>query len=303
MEDEGGYVIPSSQEEEWDGLPLNVYEKVDLKVLTWSTGAPDFTLVDDLRLSFSLRDLGRPYVAARSIGGPVLLWWDVASARVAPPPASADVRLIRIPQPVKKLGGEDDRAGFEAALLYVEWLARSAREMKALLKLLRDGGDLDFIDQYRAFGHTFRPLLRQRFDEGSSGDTGRLRFSMKQFGKAGIRQKLTNAVAAIARDHLVIKPGPEPGSKMTNRKQVSEDRARARKKNNEKIKKIILRATTAAYKKFLKNFPPAEAESKLKGVVVIARIGKPARTFYSWLNRLGCTFEELKTEALRRARD
>jgi hypothetical protein len=259
-------------------------------------------------VAFTQRDLGRPYLAALSIGGPILLRWDVASEDAASPPVGADVRLIRIPEPLKKADTERDRAGFEAAISYVEWLAKSAREMKSLLKLLRDGGELDFMDQYRAFGHAFRPLLRQQFGEGSPDGSGRLTFSMKEFGKADVRQKLTNAVAAIARDHLVILSGPRPGSKKTNRKPVSEDRARVRENNDEKLKKRILTETTAAYKKLRKQFPPAEAESKLKGVVVIARLGIHARTFYNWLNRLRCTFEELKTEALktealRRARD
>ena len=55
--------------------------------------------------------------------------------------------------------------------------------------------------------------------------------------------------------------------------------------------------------KLCKQFPPAEAESRLKAIHVIARLGEPRRTFYHWLKRLGCDFEKLKTEVLKCARD
>lgn len=306
--------LPLVKDEEWDefptdednerlGLPMVGDEEWAWKRPSWSTSArPDFSWVDDLRLAFSPRDIGRPYVAALRIGGTLLLWLDVTSRRTSPPPAGADVRLIRVTRPVKRKpsGGRGDRVGFEEAIRYVEVLARSAEEMRTLMKLLRDGDELEFIDQYRAFGHAFEPLLKQRVEDGG---TGRLSFSMKAMGEAEMRQRLVFAVAAIARDHLIIRPGPRQGSKTKNRKPGAEQRALYRKLKDEQNKKIILEAIMSEYKKQRKQFPPAEAESKLTATVVIARLGKPRRTFYSWLKRLGCNFEELKTDAIKCAGD
>lgn len=305
--------LPLVKDEEWDefptdednerlGLPMTGDEEWAWKRPSWSTNlGPDFSWVDDLRLAFSPRDLGRPYVAALRIGGTLLLWWDVTSRRTSPPPAGTDVRLLRVTRPVKRKtsGGRANRVGFEEAIRYVEVLARSADEMRTVLKLLRDGDELEFIDQYRAFGYAFEPLLKQRIEDGG----GRLSFSMKAMGEAEMRQRVMSAVAAIARDHLIIRPGPRQGGKPKNRKPGAEQRALDRKLKDEQNKKIILEAITAEYKKLRKQFPPAEAESRLTATVVIARIDKSSRTFYNWLNRLKCNFEKLKTAALKCAGD
>lgn len=301
MEDEEWDIFPQTQDEEWDGYPRSVYEKSEWTVLTWSTGDSDFSLVNDLSVSFSQRDLGRPYVAALSIGGPVLLRWDMASEPTATPPADADVRLIRIPEPVKRSAEGEDRAGFEAAILYAEWLAKSAREMKTLLKLLREGGELDFIDQYRAFGHAFEPLLRQWINDGDSGGSSRLSFSLKELGEAEMRGRLTKAVAAIARDHLIIRAGRKPGSKTKPENPGSEIRAREQKEYDDERRRVILDLIEVMYKSLRRTMPAAEAEAelKVKGVIATSKISKS--TFYDWLRRIGCGFEDLKTEALRRA--
>jgi hypothetical protein len=301
MEDERGYVIPMSQEEVWDGLPQNVYEKAEWTVLSWSTGGPDYRLVDDLDVSFSQRGLGRPYVAAQRIGGPILLRWDVSSAYAAPPPAGADVCFIRIPQPVKKSRGRDDKARFEAAISYVELLARSAREMKSLLKLLRDGREFDFIDHHRAFGHAFRPLLRQWFEEKNPGGTGRLRFSIKK--KAGVRQReaLTTAVAAVARDYLFIRRGRPPGSKTKNKNPAAEKRALDQKEKDEERRRAVIDLIETEYRDRLQRMPAAAAEADLTVGKVIIRSGIRQSTFYNWLRRIDCKFEDLKTKALWRA--
>ena len=268
---------------------------------SWSLGTPDFTWVDDLRLAFSPRDLGRPYVAALSIGDPLLLWWDVAPGHATRPAAGADVRLIRVPQPVKKPDGKGDRARFDAAIRYAETLARSASEMKTLLKRLRDGGELDFIDQYRAFGHAFSSLLRQRINEGGPGGAGRLSFSMKGPGGTKMRHKLTNAAAAIARDRLIIKPGRPPGSKTINRKSGSEQRAQTQKEKDDERRTVVLDVIEAEYRRLRQLMPAAKAEFEVKEAVVIAKSKIKRSTYFNWLRRIKCEFEDLKTEVIRRA--
>lgn len=300
MEDEELNVLPPNEGEEWDGLPLSVYEKMQWKVPSWSLGTPDFTWVDDLRLAFSPRDLGRSYVAALSIGGPLLLWWDVASGRHAYAPAGVDVRLIRVPQPAKRPGGRGDRAKFDAAIRYAETLAKSAREMKTLLKLMRDGGELDYIEQYRAFGHAFSPLLRQRINEGGPGGAGHLSFSMKGLGGTKMRHKLTNAAAAIARDRLIIKPGRPPGSKTKHRKLGSEQRAQTQKEKDDERRTVVLDVIEAEYRRLRQLMPAAKAEFEVKEAFVIAKSKIKRSTYFNWLRRIRCEFEDLKTEAIRR---
>lgn len=302
--------LPLVKDEEWDefptdedkerlGLPMSADEEWAWKRPSWSTSArPDFSWVDDLRLAFAPRDLGRPYVAALRIGGPILLWWDVASGNNSPSPAGADVRFIRIARPVKKKpsGRRHDRAGFEAAIRYAEELARSADEMRTLLKLLRDDDELEFIDQYRAFSHAFEPLLEQRIDDGA---TGRLRFSIKAMGEAEMRQRLVSAVAAIARDHLIIRPGRRHGSGTRNRNPKSKKRVSDREKDEER-RKLIADVIMSEYKSLRRDMPAAEAESRITRAVVLAAAKIPKSTFFDWLVRIGSCFEDLKAEALRR---
>lgn len=299
MEDDRGYVIPMSQEEVWDGLPLNVYVQAEWMVSTWSAGGPDYRLVDDLDVSFAPRDLGRPYVAALRIGGPILLRWDVSSAYAATPPAGADVRLIRVPRPVKKTGGLNDGARFEYAISYAEWLARSAREMKALLKRLRDGHEFDFIDHHRAFGYAFKSLLTQRLDEDTIGGAGKLRFTIK--GKPGVelREAMTNAVAAVAKDYLFIRRGRPPGSKTRNKNPGAEKRVVGQKEKDEERRRAVLDLIKDEYRDRLQRMPAAEAEAAVKVGVVIARSRMSKDAFYNWLRRIRCEFEDLKAEALK----
>lgn len=78
-------MLPPVKDEEWDefptdedkerlGIPTTGDDEWALRMPTWRTDAgPDFSWVDDLRLAFSPRDLGRPYVAALGIGKPFLL--------------------------------------------------------------------------------------------------------------------------------------------------------------------------------------------------------------------------------------
>jgi hypothetical protein len=301
MEDEKGYVIPMSQEEVWDGLPLDVYVQAEWTVSTWSTGGPDYRLVDDLDVSFARRDLGGPYVAALRIGGPILLRWDVSSAYAATPPSDADVRLIRVPRPFKKSGGRDNGARFEYAISYAEWLARSAREMKSLLKLLRDGREFDFIDHHRAFGHAFKPLLRQRLDESGPDGDSQLRFSIKRKAGVKLRETLATAVAAVARDRLFIRRGRPPGSKTKNKNQEAEKRAIDWKEKDEERRRAVIDLIETEYRDRLQRMPAAAAEADLTVGKVIIRSGIRKSTFYNWLRRIDCKFEDLKTEALWRA--
>jgi hypothetical protein len=46
--------------------------------------------------------------------------------------------------------------------------------------------------------------------------------------------------------------------------------------------------------------PTAEAEAQVTVGVVIAKSGIRKSTFYDWLGRIDCVFEDLKTEALWR---
>lgn len=209
------------------------------------------------------------------------------------------MRFIRVTPPVKRPGWGDDRAGFEAAIRYAEALARSADEMRTLMKLLRDGGELEFIDQYRAFGHAFESLLGQRLD---AGGTGRLKFSMRAMGETEMRRRLVSAVAAVARDYLIIRAGRRPGSKTKIRKPESGRGEKASEKSV-RLKKKILGAITAEYTKLRGKWPPAEAESRVTATVVIAKLKTPRSTFYDQLRRAGYSFDDLKTEALRSAED
>jgi hypothetical protein len=63
---------------------------------------------------------------------------------------------------------------------------------------------------------------------------------------------------------------------------------------------MIIDLIEAEYRSLLQIMPAAEAEAELKVKVVIATSKIPRSTFYDWLRRIGCGFEDLKTEALRR---
>jgi hypothetical protein len=263
---------------------------------------PDIPWIDDLRLAFSPRNLGRSYVAALRIGGPVLLWWDVESARTPHTPADSDARHIRVTQPVKISGRKDQKRWFESAIRYADALARSADSMKTLLSRLEDGGEIDFIDEGRAFGKAFSPLLIQRVNDGSPGSIGSLSFSMKELAETEMRGRLLNAVAAMTRDYLLIKPGRPPGSKTKHPKPEAEKIEDRRKKTLE-LKRIILSAITVEYEKFLQESPPAEEEFNVDISVVCENIGKSESTIYNWLRRIECSFDDLKTEAIKSAKN
>jgi hypothetical protein len=269
----------------------------------WSTDpGPDTPWIDDLRLAFSPRNLGRPFVAALRIGGPILLWWDVESARTRHTPADADVRHVRVTQPVKVSGGMADRRGYEAAIRYAGGLAKSAEAMKTLLSRLRDGGELDFIDERRAFGNAFRRLLTQRVDERSSGSTGPLSISMRRLKETKMRGKLLNAVAAMTSDYLLIRPGRPPGSQTKTPNLKSKKIEYSRERGIE-IEQMIVGAIRGEYEKFCGECQPAEAEFRVNRKIVYQALDISKNTLYNWLRRSGRSFEKLKTKALKSAQD
>jgi hypothetical protein len=302
LKDEEWDEFPSDEDKERAGLPMLGDEEWVWRMPSWSVGAPDFSWVWDLRRACVPRDLGRPYVAALRIGAPILLWWDVTPGRKHIPPADADVRRIQISQPLDLPSEGEERARFDAAIMYAEWLARSADEMNTLLRLLRDGGELEFIDRYRALGHAFDLLLEQRIGNGTTGNAGRLSFSIKKLEGAEMRRKLLSAVAAIARDHLTIRAGRERGSKNKERNPRSKKGARD-PDEDEKRRKQILDVITTVYRNLRKRLPAAEAETKLTVTAVIAKSGIPKSTLYDWFRRVGYDFEDLKTTVLKRVGD
>lgn len=302
------------KDEEWAGLIKIKYEKWTKfpiigdedwlwKVPSWTTGGgPDFSWLDDLRLAFLPRNLDRPYVAALRIEGGLLLWWDVASARTPHIPADVDVRLIQITQPVRADGGKKEQADLESAIRYADALTRSADALKTLLSQLRDGDELDFIDERRAFGHAFRCLLTQQFDAGSADSTGQLSFSMNEMGEAEMRKRLLIAVAAISNDYLLIRRGRPPGSERETQKPKSKKKELT-PEQKVALKQLILETITAQYQKFRGEFPPLEAEIKVNKKSIYKRLDISRETFNKWLAEIECTFEELKTEVMHSTKD
>lgn len=289
--------------EKWTKFPIIGDEEWLWKVPSWTTGGgPDFSWFDDLRLAFSPRNLDRQYVAALRIEGGLLLWWDVASARTPHTPADADVRLIQITQPIRVDDGKEEQADIESAIRYADALTHSADAMKTLLSQLRDGDELDFIDERRAFGHAFRCLLMQQFDDGSPDSTGQLSFSMNEMGEAEMRKRLLIAVAAISNDYLLIRRGRPPESETETQKPKSKKKEPTPEQKAAR-KQLILDAIMAEYQKFREDSPPADAECQVNGKIVYEGLDISRDTFYKWLAEIKCTFEELKTEVMHSTKD
>lgn len=284
--------------EKWTKFPIIGDEEWLWKVPSWTTGSgPDFSWLDDLRLAFSPRNLNRPYVAALRIEGGLLLWWEVASGRTRYTPADADVRLIQITQPVRVDRGKEEQADLESAIRYADALTRSADAMKTLLSQLRDRDELDFIDERRAFGHAFRCLLLQQFNDGSVDSTGQLSFSMNEMGEAEMRKRLLIAVAAISNDYLLIRRGRPPGSETETQKSKSKKKEPTPERKAAH-KQLILEAIAAEYGRFRRDFPPAEAEFMVNRKSVYKRLDISRETFNKWLTQIECNFEDLKTQVM-----
>jgi hypothetical protein len=302
LEDEEVVEILRRENERWPDLPLINNEERVWKLPSWTTDdGPDFSWVDDLRLAFSPRDLGRPYVAALKIGGPLLLWWNVESAHTDNSPPDTDVRRIRIARPAEITQGSDDKTAFDAAIRYTSALARSADVMMSFLTRLRDDSLLDFIDERWPFGYAFGRLLKQQINHGDPSSGGRLSFSMKKMSKAEMRAELLTAIAEMAREHLSISRGRRDGSKTKIRNPDTEAKKEAQRLEKKvQLKENILLAMVEEYN-HLRKKSPAETEFKVTPGAITTRLKTKRRTFYNWLKRVGSSFEELETEAFRRA--
>ncbi len=300
LTDEEWAELVKRKNEHWSKVPVIRNDEWAWRWPSWATKrGPDFTWLDDLCLAFSPRSsLGRPYVAALRFGGPILLWWDVASGRTHDTPVDADVRHIRVTQPVNVAAEKNDKRGFEAAIRYLDGLGRSADAMKDLLTLLKDGSCIDFIDDRRAFGSAFSRLLVQWIDESSPDSTGQLSFSMKKLKEPKMREKMINAVAAMTSGYFIIRSGRPRGSQTKNPK-LKAGKIDPDSEEKAQLKKMILSAITGQYEMLRQRFPPAEAESQLKKKVVYKGLDVSKNTFDNWLERIGCSFEELKTETMK----
>jgi len=301
LKDEEVVELLRREHEKWPEIPDTDDEEQVWRLPFWTTGGgPDFSWIDDLREAFSPRDLGRPYVAALKIGDPLLLWWDVETARTDNSPPDADVRCIRITRPAKITGGSDDKTAFDAAIRYAGTLVRSADMMMSFLTSLRDDTLLEFIDERRPFGYAFGRLLKQRINHGDQSSGGRLSFSMKKMSEGEMRMEMLTAVAAMAREYLYTPLGRPPGSKTKSRNPEAEAKKEAKRQEKKiELKENILLAMVEEYNHLRERLPAAEAEFQITRDSIIEKLEITPATFYRRLKLVGSSFEELKTEALR----
>lgn len=266
--------------------------------------APGFERTSELVLVLSPQDHDRTYIAVMRVGKFFILSWDVAANAVrhnsdSPDVSNVDKRLIRIVASAWKSKAAPDVQSeelYNIAIRSATFIVEAAYDMKMLFVRLRDGETLD-SGYDRSFRHAFTPLLKQLPDVEVSKRQGQGRLLLNPMSQHDLNKALLKAVLESAKEHLSFGPGRPLRSKTKNRT-FNLKKIELERKKKERLKKKILVAITAEYKKFRRTLSPTEAEFQVKAIVVINRLGASRSTFYSWLKQLGCDFNELKTEAI-----
>jgi hypothetical protein len=267
---------------------------------------PGFELTSDFGLVQSPQDQHRTHVAVLRLGDFFILSWDVAANAVrhvsdSPEVSNVDKRFIRIAASAWKSEEDDDdvqsKELYDTAIRSATSIVEAASDMKMLFVQLRDGRALNTSGYDRSFRHAFTPLLKQLPDVEVSKRQGQGRLLLNPMSQHDLNKALLKAVLESAKEHLSFGPGRPPKSKTKNRT-LNLKKIEIERKKKERLKKKILVAITAEYKKFCRKWSPTEAEFQVKAIVVIKRLGASRSTFYNWLKLLGCNFSDLKTEAL-----
>ena len=119
-----------------------------------------------------------------------------------------------------------------------------------------------------------------------------------------MRVEMLTAVAAMSREHLVIRRGRGRGSKTKNRNPKTEAEKEAERQQKKiKLEENILLAMVEEYNYLRKKSPAAEAEFQVTRARIIAKLKIKPPTFYRWLKLVESSFEKLKADAIRSIKD